>query len=205
MIAGRPVRILLAAVGLGIVGVVSLVGIVGPTIASIIECGPGCSLNLDNVPAILLLATPFVAIALAAGLLLWPATLARPAAIGSGLLVIGWIGPVARESAPALAMLVALALLSASPFLLVTPAGPGARRWARWPWIGTIVAALLLWQVDEVGSRFMQTFPPPPQLAFLGVAAVVLAAGLISGTLHRREVGEWTPDRTNSLPAPPGL
>jgi hypothetical protein len=205
MIAGRPVRILVAATALAIVGIVTLVGVVGPAIASIVECGPLCSLDLDNAPTILRFATPFVSITLAAALVLWPTTLPRLAALASGVLAIGWIGPVAQESAPTLAMLVALALLSASPFLLVTPVGPGAPRWARWLWIGTILAALLVWQVDEVGSQFMQTVPPPPQMAFLGVAAVVLVAGLISGILHRREVGEWTADRTNSVPAPPEM
>jgi hypothetical protein len=203
MIAGRPLRVLLGAAALAIAGVVSLVGIVGPTMASVAECSPLCTLALD-VPTVLRLATPFVCIALAAAVLIWPVLLVRPAAVASGLLAIGWIGPVAQNVAPALVMLVALALLSATPFLLVTPAGPGASRWARWLWIGTILAALVLWQLDEVGSRFMQTVPPPPQLAFLGVATVVLGAGLTSGFLQRFEGSEWTADGQNGLPRSPG-
>jgi hypothetical protein len=184
MIAGRPPRILLAAAALGVVGVITLALVSGPTIASLIECGPHCSVELD-VSSVVLVATPFASIVLAAGLLIWPATLIRPATVASGLFAIPWIGPVG--SATTLVTVVALSLLSATPFVLLTPVGLSAGRWARRLWIGTILAALVLWLLDMSFSGFMQTAPVPPQMAFLAVAAVVLGAGLASGYLHRLE------------------
>ena len=177
----------MAAAALAIVAVVTLIGIVGPAIASVVQCGRQCELGLGDPLSILRFATPFVAIALVGGLLIRPVAFVRPAALLSGLLAIGWIGPVAVDSTSTFPPVVALWLLSSSPFLLVTPFGPRASRWARWSWVGTVVAALVLWQVDEFGSRFMQMSPVPPQLAFLGMAAMVLGAGLASDAAGRIE------------------
>lgn len=195
MIVRRPPRILLAAAVLGIAGVVTLVGVVGPNIASVVECGPLCTLKL-GVSEILRLATPFVAIALAAGLLASPRNLTRPAAVLGGLLALGWIGPVA--SATTLVTVVALSLFSAAPFLLFKPVGIGARRWARWVWIGTILAGLILWLLDMSFSGLMQTTPVAPQMSFLAVAATVLGAGMASGYVDRLQTAGRTANGTNA-------
>lgn len=185
MIAGRAMRIVLAAFAIGAVGLLTLIGFVRPTIASLDECGGTCSYG---TPTIVLVAVPTVAVILAVGLLLWPAMLARPLAVASGIVAIALVGPVMQVPSAVLAAVI-LCVFGASTFLLAPPVGRGAGPWASGSWIIAMMAALVLWQLDASGFSYLVTDPvaPQPQPVFLVVGAVVLGAGLLSGALRRLE------------------
>jgi hypothetical protein len=181
MIAGRPVRIVLAAAAIGTAGVLTLVGFVRPALASLDGCD-SCTLG---TPTAVLVGIPSAFIILAAGLLVWPA-LARPMAVGSALAAVVLVGPVAQASSPTVAAVI-LCLVSSACFLLATPIGPGTGPLALSAWIVAITGALGLWVLDSTFSGFMVTEPVASQPTFLIVAAVVLGAGLLSGALRRFE------------------
>ena len=182
MIAGRPVRIVLAAAAIGTAGVLIVVGFVRPALASLDGCD-SCTLG---TPTAVLVGIPSAFIILAACLLVWPRVLARPMAFGSALAAAFLVLPAAQTSSTAVAMII-LGLLITACFLLATPLGPGAGRWAQAAWIVAIVATLGLWVLDSTFSSYMVTEPVGQQPTFLIVAAVVIGAGLLSGALRRLE------------------
>ena len=182
----------LAAAALGSVGILTLLVIVGPALGGVIGCD-ACGIDIGGTQG-LMIATPFVSLMFAAGLLVRPQRLVRLGAIVSGVLALGWISPVLQRqaldgegSSAAMVEVTALYLLAAAPFLLVTPDGNGIGRPARRAWFASIAVAVLLWILDDFGSRFMVVTTMGPQIGFLLLAGVIVAAGLISRALRRGE------------------
>jgi len=175
MVAGRPIRIVVASLAIIGAAVLTLIGFVKPAIESVYGCDD-CTLG---TPPIILIGIPLAYVILAVGLLVRPAALARPMAISCVVAAIALIGPVAQMPDPTLAAVV-LCLVGGAMFILGTPLGDRASRWALPAWIVSLGVAILLWVLDSWGSNYMLTEPVGDQPAFLVVAIVLFGAGLIS-------------------------